>query len=201
MPALPPSLQTLIHQLTRLPGIGRRGAERIAVHLLSAPAEESVELAEALAQLRRQVKPCAQCGNWAEGDLCVICTDPRRERQSICVVETPTDLWAFEQSEAFNGLYHVLGGTLSPLSGVTAEDLRIDELERRIREEAIQELILATNPSVDGEATAHYLAQHFAAMVPRVTRIAQGVPLGGHLDYADPGTLRLALQGRRPLDD
>lgn len=200
MPALPRAFQDLLHELTRLPGIGRRGAERIVIHLLESSPEQALSLARAIERLRAEVRTCSRCGNWAEAELCPICADTRRDATLICVVERPGDLWAFEQSEAYNGLYHVLGGTLSPLSGVTAEDLRIGELESRIRDEAVQEVILATNPSVDGDATAHYLARRLASLGVRTTRIAQGVPLGGHLDYADSGTLRLALEGRRPLD-
>lgn len=200
MPRLPAALENLLHELTRLPGIGRRGAERLAVHLLEAPAEQVHALAQALERLRREVRPCAVCGNWAEGETCSICADQRRVNGQICVVEHPPDLWAFEQSEAFGGRYHVLGGTLSPLSGVTAEDLSIQGLERRIKDEGVTEVIIATNPSVEGDSTAHYLARRLAPLGLSVTRIAQGVPLGGRLGYADAGTLRLALEGRRPLE-
>ena len=200
MARLPAALENLLHELTRLPGIGRRGAERIAMHLLQAPPEQVQTLAQALERLRKEVKSCAVCGNWAQGEICAICADERRRNGQLCIVERPTDLWAFEQAEAFGGRYHVLGGTLSPLSGVTADDLRIEELERRIGEEAIREVILATNPSVEGDATAHYLARRLAPLQVNVTRIAQGVPLGSHLGYADAGTLRLALEGRRTLE-
>ncbi|HPK03980.1 MAG TPA: recombination mediator RecR [Candidatus Sumerlaeota bacterium] len=199
MALLPAALERLLHELTRLPGIGRRGAERIALHLLEAPPEQAGQLAEALAALRREVRPCGLCGNWAEGERCAICADPRRATGQLCVVERAVDIWAFEAAEAYQGRYHVLGGTLSPLAGVTADDLRITELEDRLGPEGISEVILATNASVDGDATAHYLSQRLSERGLRTTRIAQGVPLGGHLDYADPGTLRLALQGRRPL--
>jgi recombination protein RecR len=201
MSALPRAFQELLHELTRLPGIGRRGAERIAVHLLEGKAEQAGALAGALEELHRRVRRCERCGNWSEAERCGICADARRDATVLCVVERPGDLWAFEQSEAFDGLYHVLGGTLSPLAGVTAEDLRIDALERRIDEDRVVEVILATSPSIDGDATAHYLARRLASPKLSITRIAQGVPLGGHLDYADAGTLRLALQGRRPMAD
>jgi recombination protein RecR len=200
MALLPPALENLLRELRRLPGIGRRGAERVAIALLDAPATQAAALAEALARLRERTRPCSRCGNWAEAELCPICADPRRDARLVCVVERPSDLWAFEQSEAFDGLYHVLGGTLSPMDGVTAEDLRIDALEARMRRDGVAEVILATNPSVDGDATALYLARRLGALGARVSRIAQGIPLGGHLDYADAGTLRLALQGRRPMD-
>ena len=199
MSYLPAALEDLMEELIRLPGIGRRGAERLALHLLQAPPDQSEALAGAIGRLRLEVHPCRTCGNWTEGETCPICSDDRRHNGQLCVVERPSDLWAFEQAEAFRGCYHVLGGTLSPLAGITAEDLRIEELERRIRAEGITEVILATNPSVDGDATAHYLSRRLAPLGVSTTRIAQGVPLGGHLDYADPGTLRLALEGRRPL--
>jgi recombination protein RecR len=196
---LPPALENLLHELTRLPGVGRRGAERLAVHLLEADPEQPAALARALERLRREVHPCVQCGNWAEGERCPICADSQRRGDQLCVVESPSDLWAFEETGAFEGLYHVLGGALSPLGGVTADDLRIDALDRRIAQGAVREVILATNASVEGDATAHYLARRLAPSGVRVTRIAQGVPLGGHLGYADAGTLRLALEGRHPL--
>ena len=200
MKNLPKALDTLLAELMRLPGIGRRGAERLAMHLLEAPAEQVAALARAIEALRRQIQPCAICGNWSEGATCWICTDPARKNGQLCIVERPSDLWAFEQAEIFGGRYHVLGGALSPLAGVTAEDLRIDALEKRLRDEQIGEAIIATNPSVDGDATAHYLARRLAATGVKTTRIATGVPLGGHLGYADAGTLRLALEGRRPLE-
>lgn len=197
---LPKALDTLLAELMRLPGVGRRGAERLAMHLLEKPAEQAASLARAIEALRQQIRPCAICGNWAESETCWICADPARKNGQLCIVEGPSDLWAFEQAEIFGGRYHVLGGALSPLAGVTAEDLRIDDLERRLRDEKIGEVIIATNPSVDGDATAHYLARRLATTGIKTTRIATGVPLGGHLGYADAGTLRLALEGRRPLE-
>ncbi len=199
MKRLPEALENLLHELTRLPGIGRRGAERIALNLLDAPAEHARQLAAALDRLKREVLTCQVCGNWAEGETCSVCADERRRNGQLCVVERPADLWAFEESDSYTGRYHVLGGTLSPLAGVTAEDLRIDSLEKRIPLEAINEIILATNPSTDGDATALYLARRLAREGLSITRIGLGVPKGGHLDYADSGTLRLALEGRRKL--
>ena len=201
MRRLPAAFERLLHELTRLPGVGRRGAERLAMHLLEAEQADNDTLADAITRLKREVLTCELCGNWSEGTLCAICADPQRATGQLCVVERPPDLWAFEQTGAFGGRYHVLGGTLSPLAGVTAEDLRIESLERRIAAEGIQEIILATNPSLDGDATAHYLARRLAASTLRISRIAQGVPLGSHLDYADAGTLRLALEGRRTMQD
>lgn len=200
MARMPAAMESLLHELGRLPSIGRRGAERMAVYLLEAPVEQVEALARAMLQLREEVHPCALCGNWAQDALCPICATPQRKTNVLCVVERPTDLWAFEEAEAFAGRYHVLGGTLSPLAGVTAEDLRIAELEQRIKAEGIAEVIIATNPSVEGDATAHYLARRLAPLGVQVTRLAQGVPLGGRLGYADPGTLRLALDGRRKLE-
>lgn len=200
MARMPAALENVLHELGRLPGIGRRGAERMAVYLLEAPPEQVQALARTIQQLREEVRPCAVCGNWAQGELCTICANPQRQSPVLCVVERPPDLWAFEEAEAFTGRYHVLGGTLSPLAGITAEDLRIGDLERRIQREAIQEVIIATNPSVEGDATAHYLARRLAPLGVKVTRLAQGVPLGGRLGYADAGTLRLALEGRRSME-
>jgi recombination protein RecR len=197
MPFLPPALEMLVHELMRLPGIGRRGAERLALHLLENSPELARGLADSLTRLHQEVRACAECGNWSAGERCAICSDPRRDPQLLCVVEKPADLWAFEEARAFTGRYHVLGGALSPLGGITAEDLRIDSLERRIEGDNVTEVILATNPSVDGDATAHYLAHRLARPGLKLTRIAQGVPLGGALGYADAGTLRLALEGRR----
>lgn len=199
MARLPRPVEDLLEELRRLPGIGPRGAERIAVHLMAAPAGQSHALADALRRAADQVQLCAVCGNWCEGRMCTVCRDPARANGKLCVVERVVDLWAFEHAEAFDGRYHILGGTLSPLAGVTPDDLRIAELEARMADEAIAEVILATNPNVDGDATAHYLAQRLAPSGCRVTRIALGLPLGGHLDYADAGTLRLALEGRRGM--
>ncbi len=194
---LPPALEALVRELMRLPSIGRRGAERLALHLLESPAEQARGLAEVLASLHSEVRRCSECGNWSAMELCPICCDPARDPGVLCVVEKPADLWAFEEARFFNGKYHVLGGALSPLAGTTAEDLRIEQLETRINEGHVREVILATNPSVEGDATAHYLAQRLAREGLAISRIAQGVPLGGALGYADAGTLKLALEGRR----
>ncbi len=199
MVRLPNALEVLLHELRRLPGVGRRAAERLALHLLESPPEQAAALARAIEGLRREVGPCRLCGNWTDAQPCSICADERRATGQLCVVERPADLWAFEATEAYRGRYHVLGGVLSPLTGVTAEDLGIDRLEQRIGSERIEEVILATNASVEGDATAGYLSRRLVPLGVRVTRIAQGVPLGGHLGYADAGTLRLALEGRRPL--
>jgi recombination protein RecR len=202
MPPLPSALNLLLQSLTLLPGIGRRGAERIALKLLESPEDQATQLAQALQDLHRNCTRCPSCGTWAEHDrLCSICSDPARDSRQLCVVERAPDMWAFEQSDAFNGHYHILGGSLSPLNGVTAEDLRLKELLARINNENVQELILATSPSVDGDATAHYIADCLAGSAVRISRIARGVPVGCHLDYADAGTLRSALEGRRLLNE
>lgn len=198
---LPRAIEKLMHELTRLPGMGRRGAERVILHLLARPKEQAESLALALTELHLNVHPCPVCGHWSEGETCAICADQHRSSERLCVVEKPSDVWAFEQADAFEGRYHVLGGVLSPMAGITAEDLNIDTLERRIADEGVREVILATNPSVDGDATAHYLAGRLRGLGVAVTRIATGVPLGGHLDYADAGTLRLALNERRHYED
>jgi recombination protein RecR len=200
MAKLPGPIADLIEKLIRLPGIGRRGAERLVTHLLTAPEEQVESLADSLVKLRTQVNACQLCGHWCEGDLCTICADPARREARLCVVESSSDLFAFEQSGAFAGRYHVLGGRLSPLNGVTPEELNIERLMRRIRDEAIVEVIVATSPTVEGDATATYLARRIAPLGVEVARIGLGLPLGASLGYADAGTLRLALEGRRRLD-
>jgi recombination protein RecR len=193
------AMETLILHLTKLPSIGRKSAERLAFHLLRAPKEEAFALAEAIRAMRERIRRCSICGNITEEDPCSICADERRQRDLICVVEEPMDIVAFEKSEAFDGVYHVLDGRLSPLQGVTADDLRIDSLERRVRQGAVRELILATNPSVDGEATALYLSRLLSPYVEKITRIGLGLPMGSSLEYADARTLKKALEGRTLL--
>jgi recombination protein RecR len=200
MSKLPAVIESAIHDLSRLPGIGRRGAERIVTHLLEARAEQTHALSEALLRLRERIRPCRRCGNWTEADLCPICEDPSRESGRLCVVERPTDVYAFEQSGAFHGRYHVLGGTLSPLHGVSPEDLTIEALTRRVQAEGIGEIIVATSPTVEGDATALYLARVLRPHGVQVERIGLGLPLGASLGYADAGTLKLAFEGRRRLE-
>jgi len=189
-------METLILQLTKLPSIGRKSAERLAFHLLRAPKEEAFALADSIRAMRESVRRCAICGNIGEEDTCAICRSERRRRDAICVVEEPMDVVAFEKSEYYDGLYHVLDGCLSPLKGITAEDLRIGSLERRVRAGGVREIILAMNPSVDGEATALYLARLLQPYVERVSRIGLGLPMGGSLEFADARTLKKALEGR-----
>lgn len=195
----PAAVESLIEQLRRLPGIGRRGAERLVTHLLEAPPAQTQELIAALGTLRERVRNCERCGSWCESRYCRICENEHRANGRLCVVERPTDLYAFEESGAFDGRYHVLGGTISPLGGVMPDDLNIESLLKRMGEESIQEVILALSPTVEGDATAHYIAQLLVPEGVSVMRIGLGLPLGASLGYADPGTLKLALEGRRRM--
>jgi recombination protein RecR len=194
------AMEALIQHLTKLPSIGRKTAERLAFHLLRAPKDDALALGKAIRVMRERIRRCSVCGNITEEDPCPICRDERRQRDLICVVEDAMDVVAFEKSEAFDGLYHVLDGCLSPLKGVTAEDLRIDALERRVKAGGVREIVLATNPSVDGEATAIYLWRLLSPHVESITRIGLGVPMGGSLEYSDGRTLRKALEGRTNLE-
>lgn len=193
-----PSVDNLVAQLTRLPGIGTRTAQRLAFHLLRVPKEEALALAAAIAEVKERVRFCRECGNLTEDELCAICLDGRRDHAVICVVEQPVDLISLERTAEFRGLYHVLGGSLSPLDGVEPEHLRIDELLQRVERNGVQEVVLATNPNMTGEATASYLADRLRGRV-RVTRLASGLPVGGDLEYADEVTLGRALVGRREM--
>jgi recombination protein RecR len=197
-PIFSPSVENLVAQLTRLPGIGSRTAQRLAFHILQKPPEEALALAAALTEVKERVRFCRECGNLTEEELCGICTDTRRDRTTICVVEQPVDVISLERTHEFRGLYHVLGGALSPIDGVDPSDLRIDELIRRVGEHGVQEIVLATNPNMTGEATAAYVADRLRDRV-RVTRLASGLPVGGDLEYADEVTLGRALTGRREM--
>jgi recombination protein RecR len=193
---LSPSVENLIAQLTRLPGVGTRTAQRLAFHILSVPRDETLALASALREVKDRVRFCAECGNLTEEDTCEICRDARRDRSVICVVEQPVDLVSLERTHEYRGLYHVLGGALSPLDGVEPDDLRIADLLGRVERNGVEEVVLATNPNMTGEATASYLADRLRGRV-RVTRLASGLPVGGDLEYADEVTLGRALAGRR----
>jgi recombination protein RecR len=193
-----PAVENLVSQLTRLPGVGTRTAQRLAFHLLRVPKDEASALAAAIAEVKDRVRFCAECGNLTEEDVCAICRDARRDRAVVCVVEQPADLISLERTHEFRGLYHVLGGALSPIDGVEPEDLRIGELLQRVERNGIEEVVLATNPNMTGEATAAYLADRLRGRV-RVTRLASGLPVGGDLEYADEVTLGRALAGRRPM--
>jgi recombination protein RecR len=195
---LSPSVDNLVAQLTRLPGIGSRTAQRLAFHLLSTQKEEALALAGAIADVKERVRFCRECGNLTEDELCGICLDPRRDRTVVCVVEQPVDVISLERTHEYRGLYHVLGGSLSPLDGVDPEHLRIDELLLRVAAGEIQEVVLATNPNMTGEATAAYLADKLRDRAT-VTRLASGLPVGGDLEYADEVTLGRALVGRRAI--
>ena len=200
MAKLPSPIKRLIEELVRLPGIGRRGAERIVTHLLQVPPGQAQSLGAAIEALRSEIRSCERCGHWSEGALCSICSDPARQDGLLCIVERSPDVDSLERSGAFAGRYHVLGGTLSPLSGVTPDHLNIESLMKRISEEAIKEVIVATNPTVEGDSTALYLAQQLAPLGVEVARIGLGLPLGASLGYADPETLKLAIEGRRKLE-
>lgn len=192
-------VERLIELLARIPGLGRRSARRAALRLLQDPGAVLLPLADALHDAAAAVRPCAQCGNLDAQDPCRICRDPERERQSLCLVESVADLWALERTRAHRGLYHVLGGVLSPLAGVTPETLAIPALLRRVAELGIAEVILALPATVEGATTAHYLTDRLRESGVLVTRPAQGVPIGGALDVLDEGTIAAALKGRRPL--
>jgi recombination protein RecR len=193
-----PAVQNLVAQLTRLPGVGQRTAQRLAFHLLRTPMEEALALAEAIVEVKERVRFCRECGNLTEDEICAICLDTRRDHSMICVVEQPVDLISVERTAEFRGLYHVLGGALAPIDGVKPADLRIDELLRRVERNGVEEVVVATNPNMTGEATAAYLAARLRGRV-RVTRLASGLPVGGDLEYADEVTLGRALAGRREM--
>jgi len=193
-------VQDLIDELGRLPGVGPKGAQRIAFHLLAADPEDVRRLADALIEVTEKVRFCRICGNVAEQEECRICRDTRRELSVICVVEEPKDVAAVEKMREYRGRYHVLGGAISPIEGVGPDDLRIKELLARLADGTVTELILATDPNLEGEATATYLARLIKPMGIRVTRPASGLPVGGDLEYADEVTLGRAFEGRRLLD-
>ncbi len=192
-------IERMAAQLARLPGIGRKTAQRLAYHIVSLPQEQVHELAAAIWQGKKAVRFCARCGNYTQAELCAVCADEERHNGQLCVVRDPRDVAALERMQDFKGLYHVLGGTLSPMNGIGPDDIRIRDLLTRLAEEKIDEVILATNPDIEGEATAAYIARLIKPMGVRVTRIAHGVPVGSDLEYADEVTLAKALEGRREL--
>jgi recombination protein RecR len=195
--SLAPPLERVINELSKLPSVGKKTAQRLAFHLLKAPPEEAQALARAIVELREKIRFCRDCFNLAEEELCPICADPRRDRTLLCVVEEPTNLLAVERTSAFTGLYHVLGGALSPLKDIGPDQLHLRELVRRVKKEGFREVILATNPNVEGEATAVYLSRLLKPLELQITRPAQGLPAGGDLEFLDELTLRRALEGRR----
>lgn len=192
------SVEKLINQLSRLPGIGRKSAGRLAFHLLKIPKDEALELAQAIQNVKEKVGFCSICNNISESDPCHICADPERKNDIICVVEEAVDLAALDKAEGFSGRFHVLGGRISPLEGIGPDDLKIKELLTRISDN-IKEIIIATNPNVEGEATAIYLARLLKPLGVKVTRIARGLPVGSDLEYADGITLSRALEGRQEI--
>jgi recombination protein RecR len=194
------AVQDLIDELGRLPGVGPKSAQRIAFHLLASEPADVARLAAALTRVKDEVKFCRICGNVAEADECRICRDARRDPAIICVVEEPKDVVAIERTREFRGRYHVLGGAISPIEGIGPDDLRVRELLQRLRDGVVTELILATDPNLEGEATATYLARLIKPMGLTVTRLASGLPVGGDLEYADEVTLGRAFSGRRALD-
>jgi recombination protein RecR len=193
------AVQDLIDELGRLPGVGPKSAQRIAFHLLAAEQADVERLATTLTRVKNEVKFCTVCGNVAEADVCRICSDVRRDPSVICVVEEPKDVVAIERTREFRGRYHVLGGAISPIDGVGPDELRIRELLTRLRDDVVTELILATDPNLEGEATATYLARLVNPMGLTVTRLASGLPVGGDLEYADEVTLGRAFSGRRKI--
>jgi recombination protein RecR len=193
-------LQRLIDELSRLPGVGRKSAQRIAFHLLKSDKVDALRLAHAIAEAKERVSFCERCFNIAEGSLCGLCTDDRRDARLLCVVEEPRDIVAVEKTQEFNGLYHVLQGAISPIEGIGPDQLRVRELLGRIDREGVEEVILCTNPNLEGEATAMYLSRLLKDLQVKVTRIASGLPVGGDLEYADELTLGRALEGRREMD-
>lgn len=194
-----PTLARLIGELVRLPGIGPKSAQRLTFHLLKAPKEEALALAQAVIDLKDRTRACAICYNISEDERCNVCADPSRDGSMLCVVEEANDLWAIEKTGGFKGVYHVLGGSLSPLDGRGPDQLTAKALLRRMETEGVKEVILATNPNVEGEATAMYLSRLLKPLAVRVTRLARGLPIGGDLEYADEVTLSKAIEGRREV--
>jgi recombination protein RecR len=192
-------VQALIDELGRLPGIGPKSAQRIAFHLLKAAPEDANRLARAITEAKARISWCTRCFNFATGELCPYCLDERRDPTLVCVVEEPRDIVAVERTHEFNGRYHVLQGAIAPIEGIGPEQLRVKELMKRVEDEHVTEVILATNPNIEGEATAMYLARLLKPLGVRVTRPASGLPVGGDLEYADEVTLGRALEGRREV--
>jgi recombination protein RecR len=192
-------VERLITELSKLPSIGPRSAQRIAFHVIRGKKDDAIGLAEALKEVKERIKPCSRCFNLTEAEECEICRDARRDGTAICVVEDPYDIGPMERTAEYRGLYHVLGGSLSPLDGVEPEDLRIAELVERVRNEGTKELVIATNPNTTGEATALFIAAEVKDLPVRVTALASGLPVGGDLEYADEVTLGRAFAGRREI--
>ena len=194
------AVQNLIDQLGRLPGIGPKSAQRIAYHLLKVPKQDALALASAIGEAKERVRFCELCHNLSEAERCTICADPRRDGTIVCVVEEPRDIVAVERTAGFNGRYHVLGGAINPMEGIGPDQLKVRELLDRLDAEGVAEIILCTNPNLEGDTTAMYLARLLTPLGVRVTRIASGLPVGGDLEYADELTLGRALEGRREVE-
>jgi recombination protein RecR len=192
-------IQDLIDELSRLPGIGPKSAQRLAFHLVKSPPDDAKRLAEAIVQAKERIYFCRECGNVAEGELCRICRDEGRDRTVLCVVEEPKDVSTIEKAGVIKGRYHVLGGAISPLDGIGPEDLRTKELLERVERDSVTEVIIATNPNLEGNATAMYVSALLKPAGVRVTRLASGLPVGGDLEYAEEVTLSQALEGRREM--
>ena len=199
MPEFAEPLARLIQECKRLPGIGQKSAQRIAFHLLRAPREDAENLAQAIVDIKDKLGICAQCNNISDGELCLYCRDPHREHSQICVVEESHNILPIETTRAFRGLYHVLHGAISPLRGIGPEQLKIKGLVDRVHQNQVQEIIVATNPTVEGEATAVYLSRLLKPLGPRVTRIAMGIPVGSDLAFADEVTMSRSLENRREM--
>ena len=195
----PVPLNKLINELARLPGIGGKTAQRLAFHILSMEDKDAFRLSDAIREAKANMKYCSVCGNLTDVDPCAICTDEERDRKVICVVESPRDVVAMEKIREYRGMYHVLGGTISPMDGIGPEDINLRSLIVRLQNEDVEELIIATNPTIEGEATAMYIARLIKPSGIKVTRIAHGIPVGGDLEYADEVTLLKAVEGRRQL--
>jgi len=199
MPDFAPSINRLIEELKHLPGIGQKTAQRLAFHLLRADREQALALADAIREAKERIRECSICNNITDTDPCLFCSSVSRDRRLICVVEDATNIQAVEKTRQFNGLYHVLGGALSPLQGIGPDQLKIKSLIERLKDGAAQEIIIATNPTAEGEATAIYLSKLIKPLGVRVTRIAMGIPVGSDLEYADEVTMLKAMEGRRDL--
>ena len=199
MSFFPASLENLIDKFASLPGIGRKSAQRLAFYVLALPEEEALSFAGAITEAKRQVHTCRICQNLTEGEICPICSSDRRDRSTICVVSEPKDVLSIERGHEYNGLYHVLHGVLSPMAHVGPDDLRIKELLHRAAEDEVEEVIMATNPDTEGEATAMYLSRLLKPFNIKVTRLAYGIPVGSNLEFADDATLNRAIEGRTEM--
>lgn len=199
MSTFPKPVAKLIDELSRLPGIGTKSAQRLAFHLLNVEEDDAVRLSESILEARRKIKYCSQCFNMTDIDPCAICASAKRDHKILCVVESPKDVLAMEKTKEFQGLYHILHGAISPIDGIGPEDIRLRELIIRLQSAPVEEVILATNPTIEGEATAMYISKLLSATDILVTRLAHGIPVGGDIEFADEVTLAKALSGRRKL--